>query len=361
MLLKKGSLGLLEGFKIGFLFVGTVIGAGFASGKEIVVFFGKSGNFFPLICILAVVLFFLTGLLFMTRAKRDSLFTLSDVTQKVFKKGHKIFDLFMIICQIVVFSAMIAGIDALFAEVLGINQKIPLFSVFSLILCCIGISFGIKGLMNINLIIVPLMILFIFLIVFLKPEINAEVLTKNLSESSLSFSLLSCLSYIGMNMLLSINVLVAPVKTANKKNIYTGLISGSLFIGILMFVIGTALFSAPDNIINSEMPLLALTNGMPGIFRLLCLIVIWCGIFTTMISSMFQIAEYTRTKVKKNLPNLVIVSILGFALSRFGFSSIVGFFFPIMGVAGVILIIVFWILSRKRKEYKMPRNIKNEI
>lgn len=357
--MKKSNKDLLTGIKLGFLFIGTVIGAGFASGKEILVFFGNTGNYFAFACFFCGILFSLTAILFMQGAKSNNLYTLSDISKKTFKGGYRIFDIFIILCQMIVLSAMIAGVDSLFKEVFNFGSSFPLFSLFSLILCGIIISFGINGLLEINSVLVPVIIIFIVIIVITKPSADTQNLAPGLLEQvSLSSSIFSCMLYVGMNMLLAINVLVSPCKKLEKKQIFIGAIFGAVIIGLLMFIIGKNLFSSTEEILNSDMPLLFSTNGMPGFFRLICVIVIWCGIFTTMVSSMFPVVEYVKPLVNNKFLNILIVSGAGFLLSRIGFSVIVKFLFPVMGIVGVVFIIIFYISCRIKKKYKLPKLIR---
>ena len=349
----KSNRNLLTGFKIGFLFIGTVIGAGFASGKEILVFFGNSGKYFWLVCSLCSILFALIAMLFMIRAKTLNLYNLSDLSKQTFKKGHAVFDLFIIAAQLIVLAAMLAGIDSLFIEILGFNSRFPLFSLFSLILCCVVISFGISGVLEVNSVLVPVIIIFIVLIVIFKPKINADILASDvLKQSGILPSALSCMLYVGMNMLLSVNVLISPCKTLSKRQIITGAVFGAICISALMFIIGANIFSSSTDILKVDMPLLFLTNGMPNLFKLISAIVVWCGIFTTMISSMFPIVEYAKPFFKNKFLNILMVSGIGFGLSRAGFYIIVKYLFPVLGTIGSIFIVIFY-FATKNKGYKL--------
>jgi len=353
----SGDKSIFHGIKAGFLFIGAVIGAGFASGREILVFFGNSDIFFVYVCIFCCLLFALIAILFMTRAKRKNMYTLQDLSKQTFKAGGGVFNVFIIFCQIIIVGAMLAAIDSLFKEVLGVQFDFPLFSVFSLILACIVLSFGINGIMEVNTVLVPLILVFMVLIVIFAKKPDDVVLAKDvLAQGSIFKSAMSAVLYIGMNMLLTVNVLISPCKTLGKKQIYIGAILGAVVISLMIFVIGTTLLNSSEFVVSENMPLLYLTNEMPGIFRLICACVILCAIFTTLTASMFPVVQYTKTFVKNKYLNIVIVSLVGFIISRFGFSSIVGILYPIMGVLGIVFVISFFIFTRDKKTYKNDRN-----
>lgn len=348
------------GIKIAFLFVGTIIGAGFASGKEILVFFGNSGVFFIYASLLCFALFSAVAIFFMLKAKDKKLYTLKDLSKHTFKSGSGVFSVFIIICHIIILAGMLACVDALFKEVLNVKFDFPLFSLFTLILACIVVSFGINGLIEVNTVIVPLILIAILLIaIFAKRPEEGLIVNDVLAQDNIFKTTLNVCVYVGMNMLLTFGILINPCKKLEKKHIYLGSILGAAFISLMLFVVGVTLLNSPEAVIKDDMPLLFLTNDMHVVFKLVCACVILCGIFMSVIASIFPVAEYTRTYIKNKYLNIIIVAVAGFVLSRIGFSAIVGILYPIMGVIGVVFIVLFYILTRNRKT-KRYRKLKDK-
>ena len=107
-----------------FLLFGTIVGSGFSSGKEILVFFSRFGELSYLYIVIACVLFFLLFYLFLSKGK--------FVIEKLEKL--KIVNMILIFISIVFTASMFAGLKSLF-----------MFSNSALyiILCAILLSFTI--------------------------------------------------------------------------------------------------------------------------------------------------------------------------------------------------------------------------
>jgi len=341
---------IFTGLKIGFLFVGTIIGAGFASGKEILVFFGNSGSFFIFACILCLVLFCLVAIMFMLKARDKKLYTVQDLSKHTFKAGSGVFTVFIMICQIIILAGMLAAVDSLFLEVINVKFGFPLFSLFALALACIVVSFGINGLIHVNTVLFPLIFLAIILIaIFSKRPQDGALASDVLGKDSFFKTGLHAVTYVGMNMLLTFGVLINPCKKLEKKHIYLGAVLGSVFISLMLFVVGNTLLNSSAAVVKEDMPLLFLTNGMHVVFKIIYACVILCGIFTSVIASMFPVAEYLKKYIKNKYLSIFLVALFGFVLSRIGFSAIVGILYPAMGVVGVIFIVLFYFLTKDKK------------
>ena len=88
------------------LLVGTVLGGGFVSGKELVKFYGGSGKAFLLCSILTGIGYALIVLLVMKCSKRENRYELSFLSKTAFSKCYRLFDVFLLICYFIIMSAI---------------------------------------------------------------------------------------------------------------------------------------------------------------------------------------------------------------------------------------------------------------
>ena len=107
-----------------FIIIGSVVGAGFISGGELVRFFPTS-NYLPYVYA-AGVLFFAYFALLLACGKKYGGFdgVLSALFQKFAPAVHAVFGL----CCFVICATMLAGIDSVFFEAFGIPKSVPVLS-----------------------------------------------------------------------------------------------------------------------------------------------------------------------------------------------------------------------------------------
>ena len=74
-------------------------------------------------------------------------------------------------------------------------------------------------------------------------------------------------------------------------------------------------------------------------------IIAYFGIVTTLISAHYPLFNFAKTFQKEKTAKVLLI-IIAFAVSRFGFYNIVNYLYPITGVIGIIYLIVISILSR---------------
>ena len=138
--------------KIAFTVVGSVIGAGFISGKELVRFFGDSACIPVLILTWALFFGYICALLAAGRKYGG----FSAFAQKAFGKGKRAVEYVFLACSFVIVAAMLAGIDAL-------EEKFaPYISLLTAVGCFFIARKGINGVGVFNAILVPCIVVYIF-------------------------------------------------------------------------------------------------------------------------------------------------------------------------------------------------------
>lgn len=342
----------LLNLKIAFLYVGTIIGAGFASGRELMSFFGTGSKWVIPISIAVGIMFFYTAWLFLSLGRLIKPKSLSDITKALFKKGAIVMDIFIVISYFIVMSAMLAGVESLFKEGLKVDIGIPLFSIITLVITMLIVVRGINGIMNASTVLVPIIVVFTFsLAVSGLATGSGEVARTVGSDMGMLTILCNSILYVSMNMLLTAAVLGDAGKNLKKKTVLFGSAVGSTIIFACIFLIMTAIFYTGQTAANADMPMLAIASKFGTLVLVAASVVIWMGVFTTLVSSVYPILEWSDRFVKKRAISVPVIAAVGFGISLLGFSAVVDFLYPVMGAIGLFFIIcasVYYFKNRKK-------------
>lgn len=280
------------------LFIGTVVGAGLASGKEIAVYFNGLN---PLTTIFSGVFLGFFCSLFMFAGKNNFLFY------------PKWFRFVTLICSVITLSAMCAGAESILKPVFPFGGL-----VFTLLSIFIAFS-GMKQIKLINTVMVPAIILGIALLYFKNGETN-------LVGSLMPFK---PVSYAALNLLIAGTLMADTGKTMTKKEIIiSGLISASILSGML-FCLGCTVIGK-----QGEMPLynVAANLGFGHIATALILL----AIFTTMVSSAKIITDEITLKCKSKVLSYFICLSACYPLSLIGFSPLITYGYPLVSATGLV-------------------------
>lgn len=314
--------------------VGTVIGSGFMSGKEIVVFFSRFGWIsFP--CILIAFLLFWALFNFFLKN--------GDKAEEKLKKSKFSNIINFLICTILS-SAMIAGCIELLSG-LSLILKIVIMSAI-LIYCFVIIQKGLGSLEKANFVLVPIMI-----VVLLSGLAFAQHSSSGQFDNGFSsWGIFYCLLYVLLNTSNSCIVLAKIGRGLNEKQkARVSLISALALFVILLFA-NLVLLQNKD-VFSQDMPLLFLFDR-PWSFVMQAVILLGC--VTTLFSLVFASSGSVRGLCRNNIFIGVISVILPLCISASGFGNIVSFLYPLTSVLAVFLLCdLFWIPFFKRAYTKI--------
>ena len=340
---------MIEIISIVFVIIGALVGAGFASGQEIFSFFyiyGINGIYgIIFMCLLMGVLINKKlNIVYIEKSENYNDFLNSFVKNKIV---NLIINNVINILLLFSFYIMVAGFGAYFEQELGINKFIG--SIIFAFLCAIVFFLNVKGVLKISNIIVPLLIIFIIFIGIkniLKIQPNLEVI--QIKDNWV----ISSLIYTSYNLILLIPVLISLRKQiTNFKNIkYI-----AIFSSIIMIILSIMIFMLMTNekILNlqkQEMPAVYVISKKFFQYRNLYAFIILSSIFTTAISVGIGFLQNV-SKDKKSYTQLVVfMCITSLFVTKFGFSKILNFGYPIFGYIGIIQILLI-----------LKKNLKNNI
>lgn len=314
-------------FSLAMLIIGTIIGAGFASGKEISAFFGK--NISIVVAPLVGIGTFLLCYLFCTIGRIFKQTDFGAVNAKLLGKLRFVADIFLLLNSLIVLSGMLSGMDSLLNPIFPIS---PAYSIISGILCALIVSNGIKGLLKSNCVIVPFIIFFIVLICCF--NISATI---NLKFDP--FTLPSVIVYVSMNVMLACTVLTT-INEKPKTVFWASLIAAIAITIIMLFIILT--LNSQNT--NSDMPLITAALSTNKFLYYAAVAVVATSIFTTMLTAFSGLSSWLTPILGKKLA-IIVSLIAGLIVSNLGFENVVAYLYPIIGIFGItyILLCVFFL------------------
>lgn len=340
--------------KVVFVIIGTFIGAGFASGQEMYIFFFKYGiNGLIGILISSIILGiiisktlkiikenniqsykeFLDNIIAKktnTKAKNN----ISQKTNKLIQTMNIIVNTFIL----VTFFIMIAGFGTYFAQQFGINQLIG-SSILAIIVYII-LNTNVKGVVKANEIVVPILVTLVIIIgVANLKNISIINIDNYLIQNDNIAFILQAILYASYNSILLIPVLITLNKyIKNKKQTTIIGITSTLIILTMSILIFLLLIKVDVNIENLEMPVVYVVSNMLRILEYIYGIVILGSIFTTAISLGISFLQNTVKNKKSYTQIALIMCIISVIISKIGFSNLVNILYPIFGYLGILQI-----------------------
>ena len=335
-------------YKITFVIIGTIIGAGFASGQEIYTFFNKYGfNGLIGICISILLMSYIiykTFKIVLENNINNYEEFVKNIMPQRFKENkilmytiNNIINIFLLIC----FNIMVAGFSTYFIQELNISKwfgaiVIALFSFITL-------SKNIDGVIKINTYLIPIIIILITFLGINKIE-YASIVSENYNNSM--YWLLSSILYASYNSITLIPILIS---LKNKIIVKKQPIIISIFVGIVMLTLSIIIFLLMNTFINEihgiEIPLVYIASSLGKIFKYIYGIVILIAIFTTAIGSGYGFLNNITRNRKSYIICTGAMCLASILIGQIGFSNLINLLYPIFGYLGIIQII-FLIITK---------------
>lgn len=313
-----------EGLKCAAVFIGTVIGAGFATGQEVLLYFGRSSIAVPIFSGILLGLFnayFLAiGAKFNDRINEHMLQN----------KAKVLYDVCMFICAYITFLAMFSGVETIFVKIFDIKYTSVVWVVAAGFIAANGLRF-MKGL---NSVAVPV-ILLLAVVIFVYSDKE---------KASGAYNFFNGITYAAMNVMLSMGVMIRLGKTATKKTIWA---SGCVTAVVMATML--ALITLVVKKSGGEMPVYAAADKVG--LKYAAGAVILLSVFTTMVSALETAAEIIAPCEKKKTAGVVFVTLLSLPFQGlFSFKDIVDYYYPVVSGMGILIVIVlsFFVIFKKR-------------
>ncbi|TRZ38893.1 hypothetical protein CEQ21_26370 [Niallia circulans] len=330
-------------FQLAAVYVGTVVGAGFATGKEIVEFFSQFGllGFFGILA---------SGLIFSSLGSK-----LMRISVKIKAKSYQEFTIFlfgrvagslvnilMLIMLIGVCAVMLSGAGAVFEEQLGLSKAFGV--IFTIVLSLIVMLVGMKGLFAVNTFVVPIMITFSFILFTLSIQLPGFL---DRMDDLPIFSwngITSPFSYTALNLSLAIAVLVpAASEIGDDQTVKWGGIIGGI---ALMFILLSSHFTLImlDNVDSYAIPMASIMRELAPNLSWIYIIVIYGEIFTSVIGNVYglerQMSQYLR------IPSILIIAVIfavSYSISFIHYGTLLSILYPLFGYISLVFLLLLWL------------------
>lgn len=322
-----------QGFSLAFVYIGLVIGAGFASGREIMEYFNLPSGTDHSGIIFATFLLVTVSYLILRRAYLGKLNTCQEYLTAVagrFAPGMKWFLFLYLFCG---FFTMLSGCGALLAQSFMLPHMAGVF--FLAAVCFLVLSFDLRGIVALNSILVPCMILGIFYICFSSVLFGT---TDVFSYQGLTGGIVtSALCYVSYNTVSAPSVLVPLQKGISPKGIKTAALVGGFSLGLLILVIWATQNLFFDALWESELPMLKLAAMTGRTQKKVYTLVLLMAILTTAASQGFGILQnFPQNALRKRLRSAGTLCLVAIPFALIDFSVLVRYLYGFFGVVGIL-------------------------
>lgn len=327
--------------KIASIYIGTVIGAGFASGREIIEFFGIYGLKGSWGLLISGILFILLGSSLLIKIYNKKIKDLNELLEIIFTKDSRwLIDLLILISLYTGFAIMVAGSGAIFKEQMGKSFNLGLMVM--IISCFTVFLFDLEGLSFINVILVPLLIIgILFTAYYIGSQEGYNF--SNLQGINLGIKgnfLTSAILYFGSNSLLIIVVFSSLHSLIEDKK--TAILGGSLG-GLVLYILGLSIlhscFLFYNEVLYAEIPMLKISGFIGPVYGRLYTIILWIAMFTTALANGFGFINKL-SRGKNQLLVAIFLSLTSIPLASFGFTNLVSIIYPIFGLVGFVALVL---------------------
>ena len=331
-------------FLLAMTFAGSFLGAGFVSGQELWQFFGSFGKPGFLGLLLAMILLFLFGMILLYLVRRRGIIDMAEiVVPHEIPWLRTVVGIAEVILLFGVYIIMAAGASSLLEQMLGIPSALG-GGLFCLLVFLTSLR-GVDSMIRVFSLFVPVLVLSTVLIG------GYTVITHDIPAISASSSqnpllggwLLSAGTYVSYNLFGSIGILT-PVgeRIPNRKTLVFGLIPGAVMLSLIAVSILGALWAIPEAA-AAPLPMLHLACGISMVVGYIYAVLLFSGMFGASLSAVVATDVY----LKENIPffakhprlPMILLSVLTWAGSLFGFSDLVGTIYPIFGYLGIAALI----------------------
>ena len=331
---------------IAMAFVGLTVGAGFASGQEMMQYFVAFGTNGLWGVVLASVVMIASGLAVLSIASYLQADEHSEVFDVITRNWvSKILDIAVMITLFCTGFVMFAGAGA------NLNQQFGL-EVWIGAVIMVALTLGV-GMLDADKVSRVIGMITPFIIVFLLGAGIYTLFTTDTSMSEaaqytteLSTSLphwsISALNYVGFCVMVavSMSIVIGGSYLNPREAGIGGLMGGSIYAGLLTLVTFALFFKVKD-VGHEDMPTLAIVNDIHPVLGTVMAIIIYAMIFNTAIGMFYALGR----RLTRNTPHrfrlvFIVTVLIGFGLSFFGFKALVGSIYPALGYVGIALIVI---------------------
>lgn len=332
-------------FTIASAFIGIIVGAGFASGQEILQYFTSFGLMGAFAAAISAVLFAYLGMTLTTLGSRMKAQSHKKVIYQISGKY-----LGFIVDAIIIFTLFGVGVVMIAGAGSNLHQQFGIPHIYgSMLLTGLIIVLGMLQVEKVIAIIgsiTPFLIVTIVLVsvyALFTVELPLAELDQiaQKSDSALPHWALSGVNYVSFNIAVGAAMsLVMGGAEENERVARMGGLLGGLGLGVLIILSYFAILSKVDVVAAYEMPTLKIVDSISPVLGVIMAIILFGMIFNTGLSMFYAFtARFVEMQTKKGNAFLFVTVMLAFGVSFAGFTKLVEWFYPTIGFLGLFLIL----------------------
>ncbi|XOT94122.1 hypothetical protein ACMTAU_11935 [Alcaligenes pakistanensis] len=341
---------------IAMAFVGVVVGAGFASGQEILQFFSSFGYWGLLGGVVSGLCFTVLGM---------AVGELSQVSvSHSFKEGlylicgprlGVVVDIMITFFMYAIAVVMFAGGGSLMEQQWGVPAQYG--SIAVMLITVLIVFLRVDRVMAFIGSVTPFLVLMvIFLCIYSwntrdLPLQELDVIAQTKPQGT-GHWLMGSLLYVSYNMVVGAPFLmIAGAQATSRRNALLGGLVGGLLLGFLIVLISAGVFGRIDTIGSAALPMLMLASEQSRLLGTIMSVVIFAMILTTSVGVLYSFSAriFTPNTRKFNI-GTAIAGVLGLVGAKIGFINLVGTVYPFFGYLGFVLmawILIAWFRLRR--------------
>ncbi|MEW6182442.1 MAG: hypothetical protein AB1500_04595 [Bacillota bacterium] len=326
------------------VYIGTVVGAGFASGQEVLQFFTFFGLNSLFALFIAGVLFVFFGGIVLELGHRLRAGSYPEIVR--YAGGPYLGAVVDVIITFFLFGAlttMAAGAGAIFSEQFGLPKVAGSF--FMITASLVTVLSGFHGVVLAISFVVPVLLLSVLglctaALITLPLDLTAIKLWSATVKPAIPFWPLSALTYVSYNLILSLCIL-APLGAgaANPGVVKKGALLGGLGLVVGALAINLAILTAPSGASGFEVPMVYIAGRFAPLIQAGYGLVLLAEIYTTAVANLYGFTARINTPGTARFRQAaLIVAAVAFSASMLGFSNLVRYLYAVVGVAGFLLL-----------------------
>jgi uncharacterized membrane protein YkvI len=334
------------GMKWMFLIIGTTIGAGYASGRELWQFFGHESG----LAIVLFMIFFTTSCIVIMQISYQNQSTqyLPVLRKIVGPKLTGIYDVMIFLYLYTTTVVMIAGSGAT-----GQAFNFSYWWGIGIIVGALVLLFmkDINGILSMNEYVLPLLICGLLFMLLSFTYDQKLALFSHWHEQR---NWTAAFPFTALNILPLIAVLGAiGNKVKSKQEIWIACIGSGVILGVVSYIYNNSLIQIADELLVYEIPMFAILKDYPFVVLIFMSILLWLAIFTTAAAGVLGIVTRIQDYFRKPLSLLVIIILVTMIpLTTLGFSTLISYIYPVYGILNLYVLtrlLLFPLWGRVRK------------
>lgn len=342
--------------QVALAFIGLMVGAGFATGQEVIQYFVSFGLWGLAGAVVAGILMITAGAVIINIGS----YFLADEHLGVFRSVSapvvsRFLDISVSLTLLAMGIVMLAGAGSTLEQQFGLPAWIGSAIMVAIVM--------LTGLLDVNkvtniisavtpVIFVAVIVAFVYTLMQLPVDLSAMSDLAVQADSPVSPWWLSAINYTCMALMLGVSMsLMIGGNTLDPRDAGRGGLLGGVVYTILLVMNAFALLVNFDAVGDADVPMLKLFESMHPVASLAMVFVTFLMIYNTTISMFYALGRrMTVNHRKRYVPVFLGICVLGYVISLVGFGTLMSVVYPVIGYVGMVLVVVMFIWWFRNRE-----------